>query len=73
MYEDDGISLDYLKGRATWTRMTWDDSGQSLTIVPGAPEGATNQPSNRMFKVELLPDGTTQNVTYSGQRVVVKF
>lgn len=73
MYEDDGISLDYLKGRATWTRMTWDESGQSLTIEPGAPDGATNQPSNRIFKVELLPDGTTKNVPYTGRRLVVKF
>lgn len=73
MFEDDGISLDYLKDRATWTSMRWDDSGQSLTIEPGAPEGATNQPSNRVFKVELLPDGTTKNVTYTGQRAEIKF
>jgi alpha-glucosidase (family GH31 glycosyl hydrolase) len=73
MYEDDDISLDYLKGRATWTSMTWNDSGRSLTIEPAAPKGATNQPLNRIFKVELLPEGTTQNVNYAGRQIQIKF
>jgi alpha-glucosidase/alpha-D-xyloside xylohydrolase len=73
LYEDDGTSLDYLQGQATWTRMSWDDSANRLTIEPGAPAGSTNLPSNRMFRVELLPEGTTRNVSYSGQRAEVSF
>ncbi len=73
MYEDDGISLDYLKGRATLTSFTWNDSEQHLTIEPGAPEGETNQSSDRVFKVELLPEGTTKTINYSGRRVEVQF
>ncbi|MBN2182752.1 MAG: glycoside hydrolase family 31 protein [Sedimentisphaerales bacterium] len=73
IYEDDGISLDYLKGRATWTSMSWDDSEQRLIIEPGAPEGETGQPSNRKFKIELLPDGATKIVDYTGRRLEIKF
>ena len=73
MYEDDGNSLDYLNGLATWTSMTWDESEQCLTIEPVAPEGATNQASNRIFRVELLPEGTTKNLNYTGQRTTVSF
>lgn len=73
MYEDDGISLDYLEGKATWTRMTWDDSGKKLVIEPGAPEGSTSQFTNRKFKVQLLPEDTTKNVNYSGQLTEVVF
>ena len=73
LYEDDGISLDYLKGKAIWTKMTWEDSAKRLTIEPAAPEGATNQPSNRTFTVEMLPDGTTKNVNYTGKKVEVSF
>lgn len=73
LYEDDGISLDYLKGKAIWTKMTWDDSAKRLTIEPAAPEGATNQPSDRTFTVKLLPDGTTKNVNYTGKKVEVSF
>lgn len=73
MYEDDGISLDYLKGEAIWTKMTWDDSAKSLTIEPDAPKGATNQPTSRNFIIELLPDGTIKNVNYASKKVEVSF
>ena len=74
LYEDDGISLDYLQGRGTWTRMTWDDAEARLTIEPGAPPGAVNLlPEGRMFVVELLPGGETRTVRYEGSRVEVVF
>lgn len=74
MYEDDGISLDYLEGRGTWTRMVWDDAARTLTIEPGAPAGATNlQAGDRTFVVEILPSGETRTVQYSGSRVQVTF
>ena len=74
LYEDDGISLDYLQGRGTWTRISWNDGQARLTIEPGAPPGAVNLlPEGRDFMVELLPDGETRTVRYAGQRVVVRF
>ena len=73
LYEDDGISQDYLRGRGTWTRMAWNDAARRLTIEPGAPTGATNLPSRRQFNVVLLPEGTTRNVSYAGTRVLVTF
>src|SRR4029453_14713810 len=41
LYDDDGISQEYLSGRGTWTRIAWNDRTRQLTIEPGAPEGAT--------------------------------
>ena len=74
LYEDDGISLDYLQGRGTWTRMTWDDAASRLTIEPGGPPGAVNLlPEERTFVVELLPVGETRTVRYEGSRVEVAF
>jgi len=74
LYEDDGVSLDYLQGRGTWTRMTWDDAEARLTIDPGAPPGAVNLlPQGRTFVVELLPGGETRTVRYEGSRVEVVF
>jgi alpha-glucosidase/alpha-D-xyloside xylohydrolase len=73
MYEDDGISLEYLQGRGAWTRMTWDDSERRLVIEPGPPAGATNQASSRTFRVQMLPEGETKEVSYTGQRVAVDF
>lgn len=73
LYEDDGISLDYLKGKATWTKMVWNDNSKQLIIEPGAPKGFTNQAGNRMFNIELLPEGTIKNVSYLGKSIKVLF
>ena len=48
LYEDDGISQEYLKGKGSWTRMTWNDRAKQLTIEPGAPAGRrTSSPRAR--------------------------
>ena len=73
LYEDDGISQEYLKGRGSWIRMSWNDRTRQLTLEPGAPPGATNVVADRRFKVQLLPEGTTKDVTYLGKRVQVTF
>ena len=69
LYDDDGISQAYLKRRGSWTRMTWNDRAKQLTLEPGPPPGATNVVAARRFKVQMLPEGTTSEVTYSGKRV----
>jgi alpha-glucosidase/alpha-D-xyloside xylohydrolase len=74
MYEDDGISLDYLTNQgATWTRMMWNDDTRRLTIEPALPAGAENQPSDRSFRVQLLPDDITKEIHYTGQRINLIF
>ncbi|HEX7049192.1 MAG TPA: TIM-barrel domain-containing protein [Longimicrobiales bacterium] len=74
LYEDDGISLDYLEDRATWTRMTWDDEARRLVIEPAPPPGATQLDRGpRTFRVALLPSGETKTVEYDGARVEVTF
>jgi alpha-glucosidase/alpha-D-xyloside xylohydrolase len=71
LYEDDGISQDYVKGRGTWTRIAWNDRTRQLTIEPGAPKGATNVVAKRLFKLLLLPDGAQKEATYAGKRIQV--
>jgi alpha-glucosidase (family GH31 glycosyl hydrolase) len=73
LYADDGISQDYLAGRATWIRMTWNDRRRQLSLEPGAPKGATNLATKRTFRVLLLPAGTTKDVTYDGKKVSIRF
>ena len=73
LYEDDGISQDYLAGRGTWIRMAWNDRTRRLSLEPGAPTGATDLPVTRTFRVRLVPAGTTRDVTYVGKRTEVRF
>ena len=56
LYDDDGVSQDYLKGAATLTRMSWNDGARRLTI-------SANTARQRVFTVELLPNGTRKSVT----------
>jgi alpha-glucosidase/alpha-D-xyloside xylohydrolase len=73
LYDDDGISQDYLRNRGMWARLTWDDAGRRLAIEPGAPAGASNLPTQRTFDVLMLPDSARKSVTYTGKPVVVTF
>jgi alpha-glucosidase/alpha-D-xyloside xylohydrolase len=73
LYEDDGVSQEYLQGRGSWIRLTWTDGARALTIEPGAPKGATDVTLARRFRVQLLPDGAVKDVTYTGNRLRVTF
>jgi alpha-glucosidase/alpha-D-xyloside xylohydrolase len=72
-YDDDGISQEYLNGRGSWIRMSWNDSTNELTLEPGAPAGSTNLVAPRVFNVMLLPDGGTRSVSYAGRPVRATF
>ena len=63
------------KGNATLTRVTWNDDAGTLTIGPvSLGAGASrDRPDSRQFRVELLPDGRSRQVTYLGRRVTVDF
>jgi alpha-glucosidase/alpha-D-xyloside xylohydrolase len=69
LYEDDGISQEYLGGKGSWTRIAWNDRTRQLTIEPGAPRGASNVVTRRTFRVVVLPEGGTRDVVYSGTRI----
>jgi alpha-glucosidase (family GH31 glycosyl hydrolase) len=69
LYDDDGISQEYLRGRGSWIRMSWNDRTRELTLEPGAPTGSSNLATSRTFNVTLLPEGGTHSVSYAGRLV----
>jgi len=68
LYDDDGISLGYLKGESLQTPIKWDDSAKRLTLGP-----TTKQKDERKFKIELIPNGVTREIRYTGQRLELEF
>jgi hypothetical protein len=68
LYDDDGTSLDYLQGDSVQTLIKWDDAAKTLSIEP-----ASNQTATRAFQVELIPDGVTKEIQYTGQPLELKF
>jgi alpha-glucosidase/alpha-D-xyloside xylohydrolase len=72
LYEDDGVSLDYLRDRATWTRVRWDDSHRILTIEPDARSKMKSAPVRR-FQILIVPEGGRKTVEYLGRKLQEKF
>jgi alpha-glucosidase/alpha-D-xyloside xylohydrolase len=68
LYDDDGTSLEYLQGDSVQTRFKWDDAAKTLSIEP-----ASKQTDPHAFQVELIPDGGTKKIQYTGQRLELKF
>lgn len=71
LYDDDGKTMEYLKGQGSWTKITWNDAASRLVIEPEA--GKSDQVKERAFDVLVLPDGTGKSVGYGGKRVEVRF
>jgi len=46
----------------------WDDAAKKLSLEP-----ASKQSASRAFKIEIIPDGVTKEIQYTGQRVDLKF
>jgi Glycosyl hydrolases family 31/Domain of unknown function (DUF5110) len=72
LYEDDGISQDYLSGKATWIRVTWDDKTRTLSLRPGSPAGFSSQPVQQTFVVRLMTGGADRTVKYKGEPVSIR-
>ncbi len=68
LYEDYCTSLNYLKGSSVQTLFKWDDAAKKLSLEPASKQTAT-----RTFQVELIPDGVTKKIRYTGQRLELKF
>jgi len=67
LYDDDGVSMDFLKGDASWTSMTWDNALQRLTIEPGK-----GKPVKRKFKIYNVEDPKNEKIIeYQGRRIYV--
>ena len=73
LYEDDGISQEYLKDKGTWTKLSWNDGTKKLTLEPGAPKGSTNIIVAKTYRIQLIPQGIIKTVNYSGKSATVSF
>ncbi|MCI0379411.1 MAG: DUF5110 domain-containing protein [Gemmataceae bacterium] len=72
LYDDDGRSLDYLRGQGSWTKIAWDDANRRLVIEPDSRKTGGIL-TERAFEVEVWPERKRQRVMYQGKRVEVRF
>jgi len=64
LYEDDGSSLGYLKGKFALTAFAWDDKARTLTIRPASPTARA-----QTFRIVL--GGREKTVAYRGEPVSI--
>ena len=69
LYDDDGISQEYLEGKGSWISFAWNDQLKQLTLKPGTPKGFSNKVYSRKFKIELVPKGTIKTLDYTGNEI----
>jgi alpha-glucosidase (family GH31 glycosyl hydrolase) len=67
LYEDDGISQQYLKGDYIITKISWDDAAGKITIIVGNVAGT----GVRKIVFELMPAGTRINAVWDGKEFKV--
>src|SRR5262249_54379098 len=72
LYDDDGVSLDYLQNRAVWTRIRWDERRRVLSLEPDA-RSKMEASRLRRFEIELVPEDLRRTVEYRGRKVKVSF
>lgn len=70
IYEDDGVTYNYEKGKYTTISLTWNDKSRTLTIGKrtGMYDGML---TSRKFTV-VMPNGAKKNVNYTGKKLNVK-
>lgn len=72
LYEDDGITFDYRKGKWMKIEIAWNDNRRRLTmrLATGSQMLA---PLRRNIEVRLASDKTTRTVVFSGRPLDVQF
>ena len=74
LYEDDGLTTDYLKGNYAETPLTYSKANGSTTVTIAPAKGSyTGQPQRRTYSIELPGVKQDAVVTVNGRRVKTTF
>jgi len=69
LYDDDGVSQDYLKGKSSTIHISYNNNSKKLIIEPGAGKQEAIQ---KDFNIVLYPSGSKQQASYKGSRLVIQ-
>jgi alpha-glucosidase (family GH31 glycosyl hydrolase) len=65
LYEDDGVSMDHLRGISSTIEMKWNDQARSFTLAMA--DGSMMHPfTTRNFTVRIAGDARTTELTFNG-------
>ena len=70
LYEDDGLSFDYEKGRSAFTPFSFSSSGSVSTLAIGPTKGEfTGQTVSRSYLVRVVGISKPSSVSVNGRRI----
>lgn len=70
LYEDEGDNYNYLEGKHSDIRLSWNDKKKTLTIG-NRKGGYEGMPMKRKFNI-VMPDGKSKEVNYDGKKTTVR-
>jgi len=73
LYDDDGISNNYLEGEYNLTQFIWLDKERKLVIKEAMINGEIMPTSERTFKIALIPGNEIREISYTGGSFEVEF
>jgi alpha-glucosidase/alpha-D-xyloside xylohydrolase len=68
LYEDDGVTFDFLKGEEMWLRFVWKDRDRRLAMSLRAGS-KMRAPHRRTLQVNLPPENLTREIVFEGNPV----
>lgn len=72
LYDDDGYSLDYLKGKSVIIHISWHEQNHALSLAPPTGQKMNDPDYKKVFRVEVLPKGDVKTITYIGKKMKVR-
>jgi alpha-glucosidase/alpha-D-xyloside xylohydrolase len=72
MYEDDGTTFDYEKGRFTRVRFEWNEHNRNLRVLL-EPGSTLLPPSPRRIDLQMISGGPSRSVVFDGKPLDVAF
>ncbi len=74
LYEDDGITKDYLTGKYALTELTYRRNGKTATVTISPAKGTyAGQPASRAYVVELPCTAKAESATLDGKPAEVEY
>lgn len=73
IYEDDGTSLGYLDGEYALTQVSWDENSRRVTIEPIGHGDFSGWKGEKVYMIELIPDGITRRAVCRQETTEVQF
>jgi alpha-glucosidase/alpha-D-xyloside xylohydrolase len=70
LYEDDGATFDYRRGRFRLIELRWDDATHRLTVAPGAGASDPLAPEPRRFVARLSGTSRPIDIAFDGHRPI---